>query len=59
MIKVIVAEDHAMFRDGLKRILGETIDIAIVAEAASGKEALKKSVITNLISSCWISIFPI
>ncbi|MCC6922339.1 MAG: response regulator transcription factor [Nitrosomonas sp.] len=42
MIKVIVAEDHAMFRDGLKRILGETTDIAIVAEAASGKEALKK-----------------
>lgn len=42
MIKVIVAEDHAMFRDGLKRIIGETHDIAIVAEAASGKETLKK-----------------
>ncbi len=42
MIKVIVAEDHAMFRDGLKRIIGETHDIAIVAEAASGKEALNK-----------------
>ena len=42
MIKVIVAEDHAMFRDGLKRILGETTDIAIVAEAANGKEVLKK-----------------
>ncbi|MCW5619449.1 MAG: response regulator transcription factor [Nitrosomonas sp.] len=42
MIKIIVAEDHAMFRDGLKRIIGETHDIAIVAEAASGKETLKK-----------------
>lgn len=41
MIKVIVAEDHAMFRDGLKRIFGETTDIAIVAETASGKDTLK------------------
>lgn len=41
MIKVIVAEDHAMFRDGLKRIFGETSDITIVAEAASGKDTLK------------------
>jgi len=41
MIKVIVAEDHAMFRDGLKRIFGETTDITIVAEAASGKDTLK------------------
>jgi len=41
MIKVIVAEDHAMFRDGLKRIFGETTDIAIVAETASGKDTLR------------------
>ena len=41
MIKVIVAEDHAMFRDGLKRIFGETADITIVAETASGKDTLK------------------
>lgn len=42
MIKLIVAEDHAMFRDGLKRIFKETNDITIVAEAANGKEALQK-----------------
>ena len=42
MIKLIIAEDHAMFRDGLKRIFKETNDITIVAEAANGKEALQK-----------------
>lgn len=42
MIKVLIADDHALFRDGLKRIFGETKDITVIAEAVDGKDALKK-----------------
>ncbi|HXM82387.1 MAG TPA: response regulator transcription factor [Burkholderiales bacterium] len=40
MIRVLIADDHPIVRDGLKRILAATTDIAVTAEAASGEEAL-------------------
>ena len=40
MIRVLVADDHKIVRDGLKRILAGTTDIQVTAEAASGEEAL-------------------
>ena len=40
MIKVLIADDHAIVRDGLKRILGATPDIQAAGEAANGDEAL-------------------
>ena len=43
MIKVLVADDHALFRDGLRRIFSETEDIEVVAEAVDGKDILKKA----------------
>ena len=43
MIKVLIADDHALFRDGLKRIFNETDDIDVVAEATDGKDILKKT----------------
>lgn len=43
MIKVLIADDHALFRDGLKRIINETDDIDVVAEAIDGKDILKKA----------------
>ncbi len=43
MIKVLIADDHALFRDGLKRIFSETEDIDVVAEAVDGKDILKKT----------------
>lgn len=43
MIKVLIAYDHALFRDGLKRIFNETDDIKVVAEATDGKDILKKA----------------
>lgn len=43
MIKVLIADDHALFRDGLKRIINETNDIDVVAEAVDGKDILKKA----------------
>lgn len=37
-IKVMLADDHALFRDGLRRILSLEKDILVVGEAASGDE---------------------
>ena len=40
MIRVLIADDHKIVRDGLKRILAATADVQVAAEAASGDEAL-------------------
>ncbi len=40
MIKVLLAEDHSIVRAGLRRIVEETDDMVVVAEAASGEEAI-------------------
>ena len=40
MIRVLIADDHNIVRDGLKRILAASADIQVAAEAASGDEAL-------------------
>lgn len=42
IIKIFLADDHRLFRDGLKRILGETADIIVVGEATDGLDALDK-----------------
>jgi DNA-binding NarL/FixJ family response regulator len=41
MIKVMVVDDHAVVRAGLTRVLGTATDLSIVAQAASGPEALE------------------
>jgi DNA-binding NarL/FixJ family response regulator len=40
LIRVLVADDHSIMRDGLKRILAATPDLHVAGEAASGDEAL-------------------
>ena len=39
-IKVVIVDDHALFREGLKRILSLEKDMLVVGEAASGEEAI-------------------
>jgi YesN/AraC family two-component response regulator len=41
MIKVLLADDHAIVRAGLARIVEESGDIEVVAEASDGREALR------------------
>jgi DNA-binding NarL/FixJ family response regulator len=41
VLKIILAEDHKLFRDGLRRILELEPDLKIVAEAEDGAEALE------------------
>ncbi len=41
MIRVLIADDHPIVREGLKQILSETTDIIVVDEATNGHEVLK------------------
>ncbi len=42
MIKVFVADDHKLFRDGLISLLKKSNDIEIIGEASSGQETIDK-----------------
>ena len=41
MIKVLLADDHSIVRAGLRRIVEESGDIEVVAEAEDGREAIQ------------------
>ncbi|HPC46812.1 MAG TPA: response regulator transcription factor [Deltaproteobacteria bacterium] len=41
MIRVLVADDHPIVREGVKQILSETTDILVVDEASTGQEAIE------------------
>lgn len=43
MIRVLIADDHLLLREGLKMILEETEDIQVVEEASNGQEVLCKA----------------
>jgi DNA-binding NarL/FixJ family response regulator len=40
MIRLLIADDHAMFREGIKQILAGQKDMSVVAEAGDGHTAL-------------------
>jgi len=40
MIRVLLADDHQLVREGLKQLLGATPDIRVEGEAANGDQAL-------------------
>ncbi len=42
MIEILMADDHAIFRSGLRRLLSDEPDMRIVAEAANGLEAFEQ-----------------
>jgi DNA-binding NarL/FixJ family response regulator len=42
MIRVLLADDHAIVRAGLKEILADTGDIEVTGEAANGQEVLAR-----------------
>lgn len=42
MIRILIADDHAIIRHGLKQIIEESGDMRVVAEADCGIEALRK-----------------
>ncbi|WP_233801472.1 response regulator [Paraburkholderia sp. HP33-1] len=42
MIRILIADDHAIVRGGLKQIIATTSDIVVAAEAAQGAEVIDK-----------------
>ncbi|HVZ43710.1 MAG TPA: response regulator transcription factor [Ramlibacter sp.] len=42
MIRIVIADDHAIVREGLKRIVGEVGDLQVVGEAADGNDVVKR-----------------
>jgi two-component system response regulator NreC len=42
-MKILVADDHAVVREGLKQLLNSQPDMEVVGEAIDGREALEKA----------------
>jgi DNA-binding NarL/FixJ family response regulator len=42
-IRVLIADDHAMMRDGLKALLSASPDISVIAEVSNGREAVRRA----------------
>jgi len=42
-VKLLVADDHKIFRQGIKKLLEEEPDLQVVGEAADGRETIKKA----------------
>jgi two-component system, NarL family, invasion response regulator UvrY len=40
MLRVVVADDHAVVREGLKRIIAENVDMSVAGEASGGFETI-------------------
>jgi len=42
LIRLVLADDHAIVREGLKRIVAEVPDLQVVGEAADGTEVMQR-----------------
>jgi len=40
LIRILIADDHVLFREGLRQVLARHHDLSVVAEAGDGQEAL-------------------
>lgn len=47
MIRVLIADDHALIRDGVRALLATAGDIEVVAEASDGREAVERARATS------------
>ena len=43
MIKILIADDHRLFREGLARVLNDTAEMTVVASASNGEEAIART----------------
>ncbi len=42
MIRIVIADDHTIVREGLKQLLSATADLTVVGEAQNGHEVLQR-----------------
>ncbi len=47
MIRILLCDDHALFRQGLKSILETEADFRVIGEAATGREAIRYALETR------------
>ena len=48
MIKILLADDHSIVREGLKRIIEESGEMEIVAEAPDGETAFEQALVKKI-----------
>lgn len=41
MIKILIADDHSIVREGLKQIVAQSLEMAVLGEAVNGQEVLE------------------
>jgi len=41
-VRILIADDHPVVREGLRQILLESLDLAVIDEAGTGQEVLRK-----------------
>ena len=39
-VRIVIADDHPIFRDGLRRLLEAECDLQVIGEACDGTEAV-------------------
>ena len=44
-IRILIADDHTLFRDGLRSLLASVADTEVVGEAATGQEAMAQAMV--------------
>ena len=44
-IKILIADDHALLRQGIKRVLNFEEDLEVIGEAGDGQEALARALV--------------
>jgi two-component system invasion response regulator UvrY len=42
MVRILIADDHPIVREGLKQIVGETEDMHLAGEASNGREVMEQ-----------------
>ena len=47
MITVLIADDHAYVRQGLREVFAQTDDICVVAECADGRQVVQTALLTE------------
>jgi hypothetical protein len=54
-VRIVIADDHPIFRDGLRRLLEAEPDLKVMGEASDGAEAVRSgAAIEARHSCCWI-----
>lgn len=43
MIRIVIADDHTIVREGLKHLLSAAADLAVIGEAQNGQEVLQRA----------------